>query len=103
MYGHYGGAYNESIALTAAIVCSHIAEGRNRIICAIKDEPIAPEDSGWQFHCGSIHSTTDGRVWAVGEILECEPSLRPYMSLPHGTILTRINDTNEWKISNKDV
>lgn len=83
----------------AAIVCSHVAVGHLPILRAVRDEPMMPADSGWQFLCGiADHDDSDlGKVWAVFEVLDYEPSLAPFIGCPSGTVLTRKLLTGAWE------
>jgi hypothetical protein len=58
-----------------------------------------PEDSGWQFLCGSSHAQDPeaANVWLIYEVLELEPSLSEFIGLPPGTILTRKDAASGWK------
>jgi hypothetical protein len=77
----------------AAIVCSHIAKGQ-AILRAVRSEPLSAEDSGWQFLCdsGEQENENQAQVWSVREVLEHEPSLKPFLVEPSGTVLTRKGD-----------
>jgi hypothetical protein len=87
----------------AAIVCSHIAENNLPILRAVRDEPEMDEDSGWQFLCGvsGEEDPEKARVWLVCEVIDNEPSLADYMELPPGTVVTRANSGESWKIGHK--
>ncbi len=82
----------------AAIVCSHVAKGR-AILRAVKSEPLSEEDSGWQFLCdsGEREDEDQAQVWSVREVLEREPSLKPFLDGPPETVLTRKG--KGWKVS----
>ncbi len=79
----------------AAIVCSHVAEDGYPILLAIRDEPLDRDDSGWQFLCNSGETEDEGlaQVWALGEVLEAEATLKNIISQPPGSRFER-NDTN---------
>jgi hypothetical protein len=83
----------------AAILCSHIAAERRPILRAVRDEPTMPADSGWQFLCGidNLDSKDSGKVWAVFEVLNFEPSLAKFIDLPPGTILAREDVKTPWE------
>jgi len=83
----------------AAIVCPHIATGGHPILMAIKDEPISPEDSGWQFLCnlGVNEDENLAQVWAISEVLEVEPTLKNILNQPPGTKFMRKDKNSPWK------
>lgn len=80
------------------IICSHVAIEGHPILRALRDEPIAPEFSGWQFTCGLYDhdDASTGRVWLVDEIIELEPTLRPFIDCPPGTGLSRSSPNDAW-------
>jgi len=84
----------------AAIICCHCADGAP-ILRALRGEPMAEEDSGWQFLCGaSGHGEAENaKIWAVEEVLSEEPSLRAHVKMPAGTILTRPDREHAWQVS----
>ena len=84
----------------AAIVCSHVAANKLPILLAIKDEPTMPADSGWQFLCGPRdHEDADSpKVWAIFEVLACDPSLTEFIECAPGTVLSRNDTATKWKI-----
>ncbi len=89
----------------AAIVCVHVAHEHLPILRATRDEPLEEVDSGWQFLCGTARDTGDpstGKVWAVYEVLELEPSLRPFIEYPAGTVLTREYANGGWTVGKGD-
>ena len=85
---------------SAAIVCGHVATKQLPILRAVRDAPIVPEDSGWQFLCGSGEDEDPGaaKIWLVCEVLDHEPSLAPFIDYPPGTELTRRNRTSGWEV-----
>ncbi len=84
----------------AAIVCSHIAKENLPVLRAVRDEPIESTDSGWQFTCGiNEHEDPDtGLVWLVEEVLDFDQSLRPFIEMPVGTVLTRSDVESSWTV-----
>lgn len=80
----------------AAIVCSHVAQENYPILCAKKDEPLDPVDSGWQFLCYSGKDENDGKIWAISEVIELEPTLKNLLNQPVGTTLIRKNKNADW-------
>jgi hypothetical protein len=83
---------------SAAIICGHIAEGKESIRYAKRTEPVEPEDSGWQFLCGTNQeeNENDANVWLISEVLKFDPSLECFILSPVGTELFKDND-NTWK------
>ncbi|PSM30816.1 DUF2185 domain-containing protein [Haliangium sp. UPWRP_2] len=81
----------------AAVVCIHVAKGQRPILRAERDEPVSPEDSGWQFLCGAgNHKEEEAQVWAVSEILSKDETLADYIDLPAGTLLVRATAGSRW-------
>ncbi len=61
----------EDISGLGAIICTHCAKGGLPILRAVRDAPVADEDSGWQFTCGGIlHSSEDAQLWSVDEVIQ---------------------------------
>jgi hypothetical protein len=82
---------------TAAIVCEHVARGTAPILLAEKSEPQEEADSGWQFLCGTHDENwEDAQVWALHEVLSLEPSLRAYLDVRTGTVLSRRAEGEDW-------
>lgn len=84
----------------AAIVCGHVANSEFTILRAERDEPIVPEDTGWQFTCNRVDSEDpqEAQVWSLGEVINCEPSLAAFMTCPAGTAIERDDGNSAWKI-----
>ncbi len=83
----------------AVIVCSHVASGKCPILRAVRDDPVAAEDSGWQFRCAVTEDDPEfAKVWLVCEILNLDPSLAPFIDCPPGTVLARANSSSPWEI-----
>jgi hypothetical protein len=81
----------------AVILCDHVASGIVPILRAVRDEPTAPEDSGWQFLCGCKEENSDAaKVWLVDEVLEHDASIAPFINFPSGTVLTRADASDKW-------
>ena len=88
----------------SAIICIHAALSIHPIMLAERSEPDDPTDTGWQFLCAveSHDDVEDAKIWALDEILEFEPSLKPFMDKPPGTRLFREKPTAPWQISTID-
>ena len=84
----------------AAIVCGHVANSQFPILRATRDEPIEPADTGWQFTCNRVESEVpqEAQVWSLGEVIDLEPSLAPFMNCPVDTTIERKDKTSEWKV-----
>ena len=85
---------------TAAIICSHVAVHRLPIQRAKRDI----DDGGWQFLCGGDgHDDTDAaQVWGLGEVLDRDPSLAPFLALPPGTVVHRASARHPWIVGSSD-
>ncbi len=88
------------IANAGAIVCAHVAAGEP-ILRATRDNPMDPDDSGWQFLCdsGADERIEDAQIWSVTQVAEREPSLLPFINSPVGTTMSRTDADSEWKPS----
>lgn len=83
---------------TAAIVCTHIANESSRICVAVRSEPLEEADSGWQFLCGQHEENlNEAALWSLGEVLELEPSLWPFIERLGNSKLTRDQIGGEWR------
>ncbi|WP_147433895.1 DUF2185 domain-containing protein [Stenotrophomonas rhizophila] len=87
----------------AAIVREHIAKSGAVILCANREVPEEPADSGWQFSCGSMDENVDGaEVWSVREVLDVAPELEVFINLPPGVELSRAGPSSLWIATNTD-
>jgi hypothetical protein len=79
---------------SGAIVCGHVARGIQPIRRAVRDLPIAPEDSGWQFLCdaGESEDAERAQIWAVAHVLEEHPALVQWIDCDPGISLILGND-----------
>lgn len=84
----------------AAIVCGDVATSQFPILRAERDEPIVPEDTGWQFTCNRVDSEDpqEAQVWSLGEVIDLEPTLAAFMACPAGTAIERYDQKSAWKI-----
>jgi len=84
----------------AIIICDHIAVKGLPILLAIRTEPTCNEDSGWQILCnsGQLEKEENAQIWKLIELLDYEPSLAPYITLPPGTVLRRGSETATWAV-----
>ncbi|MCE4538543.1 DUF2185 domain-containing protein [Pelomonas sp. P7] len=81
----------------AAIVCSHVAKDRKPILVADRETPEDPADSGWQFLCGAEFEEWNlAQVWSLGEVIDVEPTLEPFINMNAGSRLVRNSAQDEW-------
>lgn len=86
----------------AAIVCTHVSIERRPILRAVRDQPSYPEDSGWQFTCGSEnHDETNGRIWSVNDARSYDATLADVLDLPPYTVLVRTTQDKPWEIETR--
>jgi hypothetical protein len=86
-----------TIMLTAALLCREVALDHAPILYAVRNPPIHPADSGWQYLCGGVHEDAcSTQLWSLGEVLNYDSSLGPFVDLPTGTILERSNGSETW-------
>lgn len=84
---------------TAAVVCRKVAIERAPILYAERSEPDEEVDSG-QFACRTeTEDSKEAQVWALGEVMDSDHSLAPYVDLPPGTILSRESPEKPWVVS----
>lgn len=76
---------------TAAFTCSHILDGAP-ILRVTHDE----DDGAWQFLCGQMHKTEDGRVVCLGCMVERDKSLLTLADLPLGWCADRDSTNSNW-------
>jgi len=87
----------DDIAGCGAIICSHIAYPEVPILLASRDEPLQPEDSGWQFLCGRLsHVSADGRLWRLDEVVKLDASILEILDNPPGTTFKRDDGKTPW-------
>jgi hypothetical protein len=89
---------DQNILQCGAIVCSEVAGGAP-ILHAERSEPEDEADSGWQFLCGAASEDWQvAKVWAVHEVLERDPTLKEFITMPYGTILYRHSANAKWEV-----
>ena len=80
------------------IVCEHIAKDQCDVCVASRSEPVAPEDSGWQFLCGKPDEDEfKAAIWSVKEILAYDSSLAPWIDAPFGTKIEKSSNALIWR------
>jgi hypothetical protein len=84
----------------AAFVCGHVANNHLPILQAIRTQRDFDEDSGWQFLCGCNpeEDCTSPEIWAVGEVIDLEPSLSDWIESPIKTELRRAVHNEPWQL-----
>ena len=88
---------------SAAFVCDHVARLNAAILIAVRDMPADEADSGWQFLCGQVaDESIAAQIWSVAEVVEQEPSLLEYITLPAGTHLMRGSAIAHWVVGSTD-
>ena len=81
-----------------AIICKHVSDGQHPILLATRGEPLQPEDSGWQFLCGTFnHTTSDAALWLLEEVAQLDPSLLPILDAEPLSSFRRSGITDSWR------
>lgn len=67
-----------------------------------REEPESPEDSGWRFLSGEeteeyVENMNNSMIFDVNTIANYDAAIVPYLDLPTGSEMERINDTEEFK------
>ena len=85
--------------MNGTIVSAEVASKMRPILMGERSAPLDVADSGWQFWGGDsdMQESDCARIWAVGEVLEYEPTLAAYIDMPTGTRLERSSQTEIWK------
>lgn len=73
--------------------CLHIIEEHKPILYVTHDI-----EGGWQFLCGENHTTADGRIVALQEIIKLDPAVCKTSNLKRGQIAVRESKEKEWKL-----
>ena len=81
-----------------ALVCPHVQTGERAVAWAIRNEPVGPMDSGWQFLCtpGEMGDVRAFGTWTIARVVEEEPSLGPHIDSPLGTTLQKEPGLARW-------
>jgi hypothetical protein len=88
----------EDLKQSAAIICEHISYPEHPILRATHDRPEEPEDSGWQFLCGvENHEHSDAAVWALREVAELDPTVRPILDAEPESSFERSTTNTPWR------
>lgn len=97
METQHSSVFNPPSPTSAALVCEHVLSGGRPILLAVRDEPEAPEDSGWQFTCGGDESAAPA-VLAVLEVVALDPSIEEILGWPAGVTAERPAVTAPWRL-----
>jgi hypothetical protein len=84
-----------------AIVCAEVANDKKPILYAVRDEPLADGDCGWQFLCHidfDHEANSSPTIWSLHQVFKREPDLRPFVDFPVGTRLWRDPVDSKWKV-----
>jgi hypothetical protein len=85
------------ISASAAIICRHCAVEGKTVLRAQRDEPIVPEDTGWQFNCGADgHDESDGMVLSIAEVAKLDGSIDQILDHPARSSFVRRNAASNW-------
>ena len=77
----------------AAITTRQVIEQKLPILCVSHYS----DDHSWAFVCGTTDVTEDGRVIAMSEALEIDPTLRALADLPPGWTARRERVGSKWE------
>ena len=81
-----------------AIICKHVADGGLPILMATRGTALVPEDSGWQFLCGTLsHSASDAALWLLQEVAQLDPSLMPILDAEPESSFRRSAINDPWR------
>ena len=66
-------------------------------------EPHNDLDSGWQFFSGTedqdyLDNTDNSAIYSVNTIANYDPAIIPYLDLPYGIELERIDGTDKFQV-----
>lgn len=76
---------------TTVFTCSHVISGEKEVLFVFHDK-----DGDWQFLCDKNHSTEDGRIVSLKEILTLDSSLVKVSKLKKGCIAKRKDIDSRW-------
>ena len=81
-----------------AIICNHVSTRQHPILMATRDTPLMPEDSGWQFQCGTLgHESGDIGIWMLEEVTQLDPSLLPILDADPKSSFRRASIDDSWR------
>lgn len=79
---------------TAALVCCHVINRKEPILYASHDL----DDGMWQFLCGKTHEAGDGKLIALKEVFDLDPSIGALKNIPCGCQVERKTPDDSWVI-----
>ena len=79
---------------TAALVCCHVINREAPILHVSHDL----DDGMWQFLCGKAHEADDGKLVALREIFDLDPSIGALKNIPCGCQVERKTPGDSWVI-----
>ena len=79
---------------TAVFTCIHVLNQERPILRAVHDE-----DGDWQFLCGAAHSVDEGRIIALAEAYELDPSVGKLADMDYGHSADRTDADSDWVIT----
>lgn len=82
---------------TAVITCCHILNREKPILYVSHDA----DDGMWQFLCGEVHETEDGRIVSLHKIFDMDNTVGMLHKMPCGYYAERNTVTDEWIIQKK--
>jgi hypothetical protein len=81
-----------------AIICKHVSDGQHPILMATRGTQLQPEDSGWQFLCGTFgHDASDAALWLLEEVAQLDPSLLPILDAEPESSFRRSSINDPWR------
>ena len=88
-----------SLLTKGAIVCEHVARGSATMRRAVRSQPVAAEDSGWQFLCGELEAENEenAAIWSVQEVLDHDSSLAGWINSDVGTVIEKPKNSASWR------
>jgi hypothetical protein len=83
------------------IVSNHITVDGMKVGYMYREERFDKEDTGWQFLSGTeteeyIDDPDTSKVFSINAIANYDPAILPYIKLPVGTELERVEGTDEF-------
>lgn len=79
---------------TAVFTCIHVLNQERPILHVTHDE-----DGDWQFLCGARHDVEEGRIIALAEAYELDPSVGQLAGLDYGHSADRADISSGWVVS----
>lgn len=88
--------------LGECLATDHITVDGMKVGFMYRDEPEDNDDSGWRFLSGTenqkyMNDPSNSGVYEVNTIANYDPAIIPYLDLPVGTELERVEGTDEFR------